>query len=211
MRTPLGARFLFFILNDKVAERQDPSCSARGGWGSAPAFGALQQPQRADVAQGLLRGFGGPDPVGRVPETRGAFDLIHHTYYSVQTYQKLIDSGAVPIPILTEGVTAKFQHPLFNDMMAVINQAPFILNYLDHQPRPPLNTEVNEQVEKVFAGQAKGRDQEDPEIQGLLAEIHADDGATHSFKGPYTPDKARALKAYPPPRPRPARLALRRA
>lgn len=37
---------------------------------------------------------------------------------------------------------------------------------------------------------------EDPEIQGLLAEIHADDGTTDPFKGPYTPDKARALKAH---------------
>jgi xylose isomerase len=35
----------------------------------------------------------------------------------------------------------------------------------------------------------------DPEIQGLLAEINADDGATDAFKGAYSPEKAAALKA----------------
>ncbi len=34
----------------------------------------------------------------------------------------------------------------------------------------------------------------DPEIQALLAEIHADDGSTDPFKGRYTPEKAAALK-----------------
>jgi xylose isomerase len=35
----------------------------------------------------------------------------------------------------------------------------------------------------------------DPEIQALLAEINADDGATDQFKGAYTSEKAVALKA----------------
>ena len=35
----------------------------------------------------------------------------------------------------------------------------------------------------------------DAEIQGLLAEINADDGSTDSFKGQYTAEKAAALKA----------------
>lgn len=34
----------------------------------------------------------------------------------------------------------------------------------------------------------------DPEIQALLAEINADDGATAPFQGRYTPEKAAALK-----------------
>ncbi len=38
---------------------------------------------------------------------------------------------------------------------------------------------------------------EDPEIQALLAEINADDGEMDRFKGPYTSEKAAALKAYP--------------
>jgi xylose isomerase len=36
----------------------------------------------------------------------------------------------------------------------------------------------------------------DAEIQGLLAEIHADDGSMDAFKGAYSPQKAAALKAY---------------
>ena len=36
----------------------------------------------------------------------------------------------------------------------------------------------------------------DAEIQGLLAEIHADDGSMDPFKGAYTPEKAAALKAH---------------
>ena len=36
----------------------------------------------------------------------------------------------------------------------------------------------------------------DAEIQGLLAEIHADDGSLDRFKGAYSPHKAAALKAY---------------
>ncbi len=38
---------------------------------------------------------------------------------------------------------------------------------------------------------------DDPEIQGLLAEIHADDGAMAGFQGGYTPAKAAALRAHP--------------
>lgn len=38
---------------------------------------------------------------------------------------------------------------------------------------------------------------EDPEIQALLAEINTDDGEMDRFKGPYTSEKAAALKAYP--------------
>jgi xylose isomerase len=34
----------------------------------------------------------------------------------------------------------------------------------------------------------------DPEIQALLQEIQSDDGSTDPFKGPYTPQKAKALK-----------------
>lgn len=37
---------------------------------------------------------------------------------------------------------------------------------------------------------------QDTEIQGLLAQIHADDGSMDAFKGAYTPEKATALKAY---------------
>ncbi len=37
----------------------------------------------------------------------------------------------------------------------------------------------------------------DPEIQALLAEINADDGSMAPYLGPYTPQKASALKAYP--------------
>ena len=37
----------------------------------------------------------------------------------------------------------------------------------------------------------------DPEIQALLAEITADDGAMDSYKGPYTAEKAAALKSHP--------------
>jgi len=36
----------------------------------------------------------------------------------------------------------------------------------------------------------------DPEIQGLLAEINADDGSMNAFKGAYTAQKAAALKAH---------------
>jgi xylose isomerase len=36
---------------------------------------------------------------------------------------------------------------------------------------------------------------EDPEIQALLAEINADDGSLARFTGPYSPEKAAALKA----------------
>ncbi len=34
----------------------------------------------------------------------------------------------------------------------------------------------------------------DAEIQGLLAEVNADDGSTHEFTGAYSRDKATALK-----------------
>ena len=37
----------------------------------------------------------------------------------------------------------------------------------------------------------------DAEIQGLLAEIHADDGSMDSFTGAYSREKAAALKAHP--------------
>jgi xylose isomerase len=37
---------------------------------------------------------------------------------------------------------------------------------------------------------------EDAEIQALLAEINADDGAMDALSGPYSPDKAAALKAF---------------
>lgn len=37
----------------------------------------------------------------------------------------------------------------------------------------------------------------DPEIQALLAEINADDGTMAPYLGPYTPQKASSLKAYP--------------
>ena len=40
-----------------------------------------------------------------------------------------------------------------------------------------------------------GRFNADAEIQGLLAEIRADDGAMDAFKGAYSPQKAAALKA----------------
>jgi len=36
----------------------------------------------------------------------------------------------------------------------------------------------------------------DAEIQGLLAEIHADDGSMDAFKGAYSPEKAAALKVH---------------
>jgi len=102
--------------------------------------------------------FGGGDGfaiAAQAPEE--AVDFVRFMT-SPYAHQKLIDSGAVPIPLLKEGVQAKFQHPLFEDMVAVINRASFILNYLDHQLPPPLNTAVNEEVQKVFAGQASGKD-----------------------------------------------------
>jgi xylose isomerase len=37
----------------------------------------------------------------------------------------------------------------------------------------------------------------DSEIQALLAEIHAGDSSLMAFEGPYSPEKASALKAYP--------------
>jgi xylose isomerase len=37
----------------------------------------------------------------------------------------------------------------------------------------------------------------DAEIQGLLAEIQADDGSMDKFKGAYTAERASALKAHP--------------
>ena len=36
----------------------------------------------------------------------------------------------------------------------------------------------------------------DAEIQGLLAEINADDGSVDEYKGAYTPQKANALKTH---------------
>ncbi|HET9590899.1 MAG TPA: xylose isomerase, partial [Anaerolineales bacterium] len=37
----------------------------------------------------------------------------------------------------------------------------------------------------------------DEEIQALLAEIHADDGAMNPFLGTYSTEKAEALRAHP--------------
>jgi xylose isomerase len=37
----------------------------------------------------------------------------------------------------------------------------------------------------------------DPEIQELLAQVHNDDGSMDGFKGTYSTEKAKALKAYP--------------
>jgi xylose isomerase len=37
----------------------------------------------------------------------------------------------------------------------------------------------------------------DPEIQGLLAEINADDGGMNPYFGKYSAEKARALKGLP--------------
>lgn len=116
--------------------------------------------------------FGGGDAFGigaNAPEE--AIDFVRFLT-SPYAHQKLIDSGAVPIPILTEGVTANFMHPLFNDMVDALNNATFMLNYLDHQLPPPLNTAVNEEVQKVFAGQATGQDLADALEQ--LAQEHLD-------------------------------------
>lgn len=76
---------------------------------------------------------------------------------SKRAHQMLVDSGAVPIP-LVKGVEPNYGHPLFEDMAKHINEATFVLNYLDHQFPPPLNTAVNEEVQKIFAGQATGED-----------------------------------------------------
>jgi len=48
----------------------------------------------------------------------------------------------------------------------------------------------------------------DPEIQGILASVNADDGSLASFFGKYTPQKAAALKARPFDRPAIARRGL---
>ncbi|GAB4494455.1 MAG: xylose isomerase [Anaerolineales bacterium] len=48
----------------------------------------------------------------------------------------------------------------------------------------------------------------DPEVQALLAEIHADDGSTSHFFGKYSPEKAAALKAQPFDRPAIAKRGL---
>ena len=49
----------------------------------------------------------------------------------------------------------------------------------------------------------------DPEIQALLAEIHADDGSMAGFQGKFTPEKAQALKAYAFDRPKIAARGLK--
>jgi xylose isomerase len=36
----------------------------------------------------------------------------------------------------------------------------------------------------------------DPEIQGLLSEVKADDGSMDAFKGSYSSEKASALKSF---------------
>jgi raffinose/stachyose/melibiose transport system substrate-binding protein len=76
---------------------------------------------------------------------------------SPESHQTLVESTAVPIPIV-EGVVAEYPHPLFEDMAAQIGQAKFVLNYLDHQFPPPLNSAVNDEVQKLFAGQATGEE-----------------------------------------------------
>ncbi len=48
----------------------------------------------------------------------------------------------------------------------------------------------------------------DPEVQALLAEIHADDGSMSHFFGKYSPEKAAALKAQPFNRPAIAKRGL---
>ena len=76
---------------------------------------------------------------------------------SPRAHQMLVDSAAVPLPIV-KGATADYPNTLFEDMAAQIAQAKFVLNYLDQQFPPPLDSAVNDEVQKVFAGQAPGKD-----------------------------------------------------
>lgn len=76
---------------------------------------------------------------------------------SKEAHARLVESGAVPLP-LVEGVEANYPVPLFADLAARISEAKFVLNYLDHQFPPPLDSAVNDEVQKLFAGQATGED-----------------------------------------------------
>lgn len=76
---------------------------------------------------------------------------------SKESQQKLIDSGAIPLPIVKD-TEPNYGNPLFEDMAAQISQAKFVLNFLDHQFPPPLDSAVNDEVQKIFVGQATGKD-----------------------------------------------------
>lgn len=101
--------------------------------------------------------FGGGDSfavgVNAPPE---AIDFVRFMT-SKETHERLVASGAVPLPIV-EGVEANYPNPLFADLAVKIGEAKFVLNFLDHQFPPPLDSAVNDEVQKLFAGQATGED-----------------------------------------------------
>lgn len=76
---------------------------------------------------------------------------------SKEVHERLVESGAVPMPII-DGVEPNYPNPVFADLSTKISEATFVLNFLDHQFPPPLNTAVNEEVQKIFAEQATGAD-----------------------------------------------------
>lgn len=101
--------------------------------------------------------FGGGDSfaVGKnaPPET---IDFVRFLT-SAEAHTKLVTAGAVPLPIVS-GVEANYANPLFADLAGQIGQAKFVLNFLDHQFPPPLDSGVNDEVQKLFAGEASGAD-----------------------------------------------------
>ncbi len=84
---------------------------------------------------------------------------------SPEVHQRLVDNTAVPLPIV-EGVKANYANPLFETMAEQIGQAKFVLNYLDHQFPPPLDSAVNDEVQKLFAGTATAA-----QVAGALEEL----------------------------------------
>ena len=72
---------------------------------------------------------------------------------SPEVHQRLVDNTAVPLPIVM-GVTPSYANPLFEQMAEQIGQAKFVLNYLDQQFPAPLDSAVNDEVQKLFAGTA---------------------------------------------------------
>lgn len=96
-----------------------------------------------------------------------AVDFVRYLT-SMEAHYMLVQSGAVPLPIV-EGVAANYANPLFNDIAVNISASSFTLNYLDHQFPPPLNTAVNEEVQKIFAGMATGQEVADA-LEALAVE-----------------------------------------
>jgi raffinose/stachyose/melibiose transport system substrate-binding protein len=113
--------------------------------------------------------FGGGDSfaigINAPPET---VDFVKYLT-SAHAQQLLVDGGALPMPVVTEGVTISYPVPAFEDIDATIKASSFTLNYLDHQFPPPLNTAINEEVQVLFAGMATGQDVAD-NLEALAVE-----------------------------------------